>query len=272
MTISLSIWVNYFVKRKYPSDLTDSQWNHIKDLFPAPCATGRPRKVELREVVNALLYLLLTGCQWRFLPHDYPHWRTVYGYFKAWQSAGTWFRVHETLRSQVRLKAGKHKHPTAASADSQSVKTTAVPSSRGFDAGKKIQGRKRHILVDTLGLMIALCVTTACVQDRDGIKQLLRAFGVHRKKLRKIWVDGGYRGQVLEWVKKRFRYCLEVVLRSDDKRGFVLLPKRWVVERTFAWLNNHRRLSKDYERFTNTSETMIQLAMIRLMLRRLKPL
>ncbi len=177
-----------------------------------------------------------------------------------------------TLRTDLRQKKGRHKHPTAGSLDSQSVKTTSVPSSRGFDAGKKIMGRKRHILVDTLGLMITLTVTTACVQDRDGLRKLLRTFGIHRKKLRKIWVDGGYRGQAVEWVKARFRYCLEVILRSDNSKGFVVLPKRWVVERTFAWLNNHRRLSKDYERFTKTSETMIQIAMIRLMLRRIKPL
>jgi putative transposase len=260
------------VKRKYPSDLTDSQWNHIKDLFPKPKAMGRPRSVDFREIVNAVLYLIFTGCQWRFIPNDYPKWRTCYGYFKQWQANGTWYRIHETLRSELRRKKGKHKHPTAGSLDSQSIKTTSVPSSRGFDAGKKIMGRKRHLLVDTLGLVITLVVTTACVQDRDGLRKLLRTFGVHRKKLLKIWVDGGYRGQVLEWVRHRFRYCLEVVLRSDDVKGFVVLPKRWIVERTFAWLNNHRRLSKDYERFTKTSETMIQLAMIRLMLRRLKPL
>ncbi len=257
--------------KKYPTDLTDSQWNHIKDLFPQPKATGRPRKIEFREVVNAIYYLLFTGCQWRFIPNDYPHWRSVYGYFRAWQKDGSWYRIHETLRSALRQKKGRHKHPTAGSADSQSVKTTAVPSSRGFDGGKKIMGRKRHILVDTMGLMVALVVTTACVQDRDGLKKLLRTFGVQRKKLRKIWVDGGYRGKVLEWVKFRFRYCLEVVLRSDEMNGFVVLPRRWVVERTFAWLNNHRRLSKDYERYIKTSETMIQIAMMRLMLRRLKP-
>jgi len=258
--------------KKYPTDLTDSQWHHIKDFFPLPKATGRPREVDFREVVNAILYLLFTGCQWRFIPNDYPPWRTCYGYFRQWQEDGLWYRMHETLRADLRKKKGRHKHPTAGSADSQSVKTTTVPSSRGFDAGKKIMGRKRHILVDTLGLMITLVVTTAGVQDRDGLKKLLRTFGIHRKKLRKIWVDGGYRGLVIEWVKSRFRYCLEVVLRSDDMKGFVLLPKRWVVERTFAWLNNHRRLSKDYERYTKTSETMIQIAMMRLMLRRLKPL
>ena len=257
--------------KKYPTDLTDSQWNHIKELFPSPKATGRPRRVEFRAVVNAVLYLVFTGCQWRFLPLDYPHWRTVYGYFQAWQDDGRWYRIHETLRSEVRIKKGKHKHPTAGSIDSQSVKTTSIPNSRGFDGGKKINGIKRHLLVDTLGLIITLSVTTADLQDRDGAKKLMKTFGIHRKKLRKVWVDGGYRGELLNWVKARFRYYLEVVLRTDDIKGFVVLPRRWVVERTFAWLGNHRRLSKDYERQIKTGETMIQLAMIRLMLRRLKP-
>jgi putative transposase len=260
------------VNKKYPTDITDSQWHHIKDFFPVSKTTGRPREVDFREIVNAILYLVFTGCQWRFIPREYPPWQTVYGYFRAWQKDGTWYRIHETLRSDVRRKKGRHKHPTAGSLDSQSVKTTAVPSSRGFDAGKKINGRKRHILVDTLGLIITMTVTVASMQDRDGAKKLLKSFGAHRKKLRKVWVDGAYRGVLVEWVKRKFSYCLEVVLRSDDIKGFVVLPKRWVVERTFAWLSNHRRLSKDYERFTRTSETMIQLAMIRLMLRRLKPL
>ena len=193
------------------------------------------------------------------------------GIFGRGKMRGYGIGYTKRTRSARRQKKGRHKHPTAGSLDSQSVKTTAVPSSRGFDAGKKIMGRKRHILVDTPCLMVALVVTTACVQDRDGVKKLLRTCGVHRKKLRKVWVDGGYRGLVIEWVKSRFGYLLEVVLRSDDMKGFVVLPRRWVVERTFAWLNNHRRLSKDYERYTKTSETMIQIAMMRLMLRRLKP-
>jgi putative transposase len=258
--------------KKYPTDLTDSQWHHIKDLLPAPKKSGRPREADLREVVNAILYLVFTGCQWRFLPREYPHWRTVYGYFQQWQKNGLWYRLHETLRADLRRKKGRHKHPTAGALDSQSVKTTAVPGPRGFDAGKKIMGRKRHLVVDTLGLAVAILVTAASVQDRDGARQLLRGFGVHRKKLRKLWVDGGYRGVLLGWVAARFRYSLEVVLRSDSAKGFVVLPKRWIVERTFAWLNSHRRLSKDYERYTKTSETMIQVAMMRLMLRRLKPL
>ena len=206
------------------------------------------------------------------LPKDYPKWQIVYHYFQRWQKDGIWYRIHETLRSDLRRKKGRHKHPTAGTLDSQSVKTTAVPSSRGFDAGKKINGRKRHILVDRLGLIITMAVTTAAVQDRDGARVLLRSFGTHRKKLPKVWVEGGYRGELVEWVKRTFRYCLEVILRSDDMKGFVVLPKRWVVERTFAWLSNHRRLSKDYERYTKTSETMIQIAMMRLMLRRLKPI
>ena len=259
------------MKQNYQSELTDSQWNHIKDFFPLPKETGRPREVDFRQIVNAILYLLVSGCQWRMISTSYGKLQTIYYYFAKWKKDGTWFRLHETLRTEERIRQGKKKHPTAGAADSQSVKTTAVPSARGFDAGKKINGRKRHILVDTLGLMITVVVTTACVQDRDGIKKLLKTFGVHRKKLHKIWVDGGYRGKIIEWVKSKFRLCLEVVLRSDEVKGFVVLPKRWIVERTFAWINNHRRLSKDYERYPKTSETMIQIAMIRLMLRRLHP-
>ena len=160
----------------YPTDLTDSQWNHIKDFFPVPQATGRPREVEFRQIVNAVYFLLFTGCQWRFIPKDYPKWQTVYNYFAKWKNDGTWYRIHETLRAQERIRQGKNKHPSAGAADSQSVKTTSVPSSRGFDGGKKINGRKRHILVDTLGLLMAVVVTTASVQDRDGLKKLLRAF------------------------------------------------------------------------------------------------
>ncbi len=259
-------------KKIYPSDLTDSQWHHIKELFETEKQFGRPRQLDLRRVVEAILYLLTTGCQWRYLPVDYPKWQSVYYYFRRFEREGTWLRVHERLRAEVRRKSGKHKHPTAGSIDSQSVKTVGASSCFGYDAGKKIKGRKRHILVDTLGLLLTVIVTTADIQDRDGCKLLLQRVSGNAKKLRRIWADGGYRGLLLDWVKSHFRFCLAVVLRSDERKGFAVLPKRWVVERTFAWLGHHRRLSKDYEVFAKTSETFIYLAMTRLMLRRIQPL
>jgi putative transposase len=260
------------VKKIYPSDLTDSQWNHIKKFFEMRKGRGRPQELELRMIVNAILYLLMTGCQWRYLPREYPCWQSIYYHFRKWKKNGLWGRIHDQLRAEVRVKADKHKHPTAGSLDSQSVKTTSVSGEeQGFDAGKNVKGRKRHILVDTIGLLLAVLVTSASVQDRDGSKMLLKRLSGSCKKLRRIWVDGGYRGLLLEWVKSNFRFILEVVLRSDNQTGFVVLPRRWVVERTLAWLNNHRRLSKDYERFCQTSETFIYVAMTRLMLRRLVP-
>ena len=174
----------------YPTDLTDRQWDGIKDLIPAAKPGGRPRSLQMRAVVNAILYLVMSGCQWRMLPREYPAWQSVYTYFQPWRDDGTWQRIHDTLRAQRRRKAGRHKHPTAGALDSQRVKTTQVPGVRGYDAGKQVNGRKRHILVDTLGLVLAVVVTTAAVSDPAGARLLLRRLGGACKKLRRLWVDG----------------------------------------------------------------------------------
>ena len=253
----------------YPSDLTDSQWEIIQELIPKAKSGGRPRSLEMRQVINAILYVTVGGIQWRMLPKEYPKWQSVYSYFRSWRKEGIWRTIHDTLRAKVRRKAGRHKHPTAGCADSQSVKTTAIAGLRGYDKGKQVNGRKRHLLVDTLGLLLAVIVTAASVQDRDGAKLLFQRLGGACKKLRLVWVDGGYRGQLLDWVAERCHFRLQLVLRSDSQKGFLVLPRRWVVERTFAWLNHHRRLSFDYEQLVDTSETLIYIVMIRLMLRRL---
>lgn len=255
-------------KKRYPSNLSEGAWRCLKPLLPVS-TVGRPRQVSLRQVVNAILYVLKTGCQWRQLPREFPAWTAVYYYFYRWTQDGTWERLNHTLRSRLRQKGGRHKHPTGACLDSQSVKGTAVPGVRGYDAGKHVNGRKRHILVDTLGLLLTVVVTVASVQDRDGARVLLSRLPGGGKKLRKIWVDGGYAGQLVEWVAKRFAFCLAVVLRPKERKGFVLLPRRWVVERTFGWLNHSRRLSKSYERLTRTDESWVYIAMTRLMLERL---
>ena len=223
----------------------------------------------MRQVLNAILYVLKTGCQWRQLPREFPVWSAVYYYFYNWSCNGTWERLHHLLRSRLREKNGRHKQPTAGCLVSQRVKCTAVPGERGYDAGKKINGRKRHILVDTLGLLLTVVVTAAGVQDRDGARLLLQHLPGGCKKLRKIWVDGGYSGRLVEWVAERFKFCLTVVLRPKETKKFVLLPRRWVVERTFGWLNHSRRLSKSYERLTRTDEAWIYIAMTRIMLNRL---
>lgn len=225
----------------------------------------------MRAVINAILYLLVTGCQWRMLPKDYPAWQTVYTYYARWRDDGTWRRIHDALRAEVRRRAGRHKHPTAGCLDSQSVKTTQVRGERGYDNGKNVKGRKRHLVVDTMGLLLAVVVTAASVSDPAGARRLVARLGGTCKKLRKIWVDGTYRGKLLDWVAEHCQFRLQPVLRSDDVKGFLVLPRRWVVERTFAWLTQCRRLGKDYEGLPASSEAMIYLAMIRLMLRRLAP-
>ena len=253
----------------YPSDLSDHQWDCIKELIPAAKPGGRPRELDMRAVINAILYLVTTGCQWRMLPREYPAWQSVSTYFQQWRDDGTWQRLHDTLRAQVRERAGRQKHPTAAALDSQSVKTTQMAGVRGYDSGKPVKGRKRHILVDTLGLLLAVVVTSAALSDPAGARLLLSRLGGACKKLRRIWVDGAYRGHLLEWVLLHCKFVLQPVLRCADQKGFVVLPRRWVVERTFAWITQCRRLSLDYERLTESSEAMISIALTRLMVRRL---
>jgi len=228
----------------------------------------------MRLFVNAILYLTRTGCAWRYLPRDYPPWKTVYGYFRQWRINGLWERIHDALRAAVRQAEGRHRQPSAAILDSQSVKTTDRGGpERWCDAGRHVNGRKRHILVDTIGLLLIVVVHAASTQDRDGAKLVLERLRHRFSRLRLIWADGGYGGALVEWVRSlrtRNTARLEIVRRSDDAKGFVALPRRWVVERTFAWLGLHRRMSKDYEALPETSEAFIRVAMIALMLARLQ--
>ena len=255
---------------RYTSDLIDNEWNLIAYCFPKPSKRGRRRQHTYRELLNAIFYLTRTGCQWRNLPVHFARWRTVYHYFRRWKKDGLWEAIHTHLREFVRLVEGRKRQASAAIIDSQSVKSSETSDERGYDAGKKIKGRKRHILVDTLGLLLRVLVLPANLQDRAGAKQLLAAFFAQapHRRVKHIWADGGYAGALLEWSRKRWRCTIEIVKRTE-RHTFKVLPRRWVVERTFGWLGRYRRLSRDYERQAQTGETIVYLAMIRLMLARL---
>jgi putative transposase len=286
------------MKTSYSTDLTDAEWGFLEPHVPAPSRRGRPRVHAARRILDAVFYVLRSGCPWRLLPREFPPWETVYCWFRRWRMDGTWERLNAALRERLRVRSGRDPQPSAGVVDSQSAKTTGVGGeARGYDGGKKIRGRKRHLLVDTEGLVLEAKVHSAKVPDQDGIGLLLERAREHLPRLSYLWVDAGYRGRGKEWAEKALGLSVEVVHRSPKptpekvlfawarewhkegrsvdleqllpRRGFEVLPRRWVVERTFAWICHNRRMSKDYERLCATGEAFVYAAMVRLMVRRL---
>jgi len=259
--------------QRYPSDLTDAQWALIEPLVPEPRWGGRPAVHPRRRIVEAVLYVNRTGCAWRQLPHDFPPWATVFWYFKRWRQDGVVDRLHDALRDRVRDAEGRDPMASAGCVDAQSVKgaDTVGAAVRGFDAGKKVNGRKRHVVVDTMGLLLLVVITSAGMQDRDGARTLLEKVKMVMPSLSLLWADGGYAGKLVEWAERIAHITVEIVRKPVGIKTFQVLPRRWVVERTFAWIVKCRRLDHDYERLPETSEAMIKWAMIGLMIRRVEP-
>src|SRR5215218_8842330 len=258
--------------QSYPSDVTDAQWALIEPHIPV-YPGGRPRKTDLRDVVDAILYILRTGCQWRYLPKDFPPKSTAWRYFDAWRHDGTLDAIHDALRRKVRTAEKPYSPRTTASVDSQSVDTTSGGDERGRDNAKNVDGRKRHIVVDSMGLLLAVLVTAASVDDARAAQALFaRLEGQPMGKVVRMYADNKYHNlKLYEWVEANARWGLEIIRRPEGKRGWVQLPIRWTVERTFAWLGRCRRLSKDREKSVLSSESFIKLAMIQLMVHRLEP-